>query len=54
MWSSLGDMTQSEARRTFVKEVTRLMPHLLPFLEAHAEDDKDKDRRTRLHPENNG
>jgi len=54
MWSSLGDMAQNEARRTFIKEVTRLMPHLLPYLEAHAEDDKNKDQQTRLHHENNG
>ena len=40
MWSSLGDMAQGEARRTFVREVSRLMPHLLPYLEAHRAEDE--------------
>ena len=40
MWSSLGDMAQGEARRTFVREVARLMPHLLPYLEAHEAEDE--------------
>jgi len=58
MWSSLGDMAPSEARRTFVREVTRLMPHLLPYLEAHAaedaEADRERERRARLQPGENG
>ncbi len=34
-WAALGELSADEARRKFVSEARRLMPHLAPYLEAH-------------------
>jgi hypothetical protein len=47
---TLGVMARDDARRSFVTEVQRLMPHLDPYLEAHdksSQEEEDKSSQKR-------